>query len=171
MGGPGSGRPAGCHSSTRGRTNSETTIAAMRVGMLAAHMIKRDRPNACQRCGLPPKPGEPLEWYGEADEHGERHRLWLCSSCLAGPMIPLDLADFSRSGSSNLGESQEHEIGTGHCHGPDGDRALSKGRGRPRKERAKIYEGRVAEAVADDARRAARVAAPNSTPGTDGGTP
>jgi len=126
MGGPGSGRPAGCHSSTRGRTNSETTIAAMRVGMLAAHMIKRDRPDACQRCGLPPKPGEPLEWYGEADEHGERHRLWLCSSCLAGPMIPLDLADFARSGVSNLGAAAEHHgMQSDHGHGPTGDQAIS----------------------------------------------
>ncbi len=109
MGGVGSGRPCG-------GTNSETSRAAMRAGMVAAHRIKASRPDACQGCGA--ATGD-LDWYGEEDEHGERHRRWLCPSCLAGPMLPLELEMFARTGTSNLGCAQRQEIATEHRRGGD----------------------------------------------------
>jgi hypothetical protein len=43
-------------------------------------------------------------------------------------MVPLKLEDFMRSGISNLGAAQIHEIGTEHNHGPCGDRELARKR-------------------------------------------
>jgi hypothetical protein len=43
-------------------------------------------------------------------------------------MVPLKIEDFMRSGISNLGAAQIHEIGTGHNHGPGGDREFARKR-------------------------------------------
>jgi hypothetical protein len=95
--------------------------------MIAAHRLKATRPDACQVCGVET---EDLDWCAvrdsETDEPGPRK--WLCGDCLTGPMLPLELEAFARSGTSNLGAAQKYEISSCHAHGPDGDRALAKRR-------------------------------------------
>jgi len=114
MGGPGSGRP-------RGGKNSNSSREAMRVGMIAARRLKASQPENCQACGEPGN-GD-LSWCCRRDAHDNPgERMWLCGSCLTGPMLPLHIEDFARSGTSNLGAAQRFEIGSGHAHGPEGDR-------------------------------------------------
>lgn len=132
MGGPGSGRPAETYAERlarlsnpdaprRGRRpgghNSAESCAAIRVGMLAACEIKRHRPGVCDECKRPPDGRDSLEWF---------QKRWLCGSCLADEMEPLRIEDFVFTGTTNLGAAiSDHGLGSGHSHGPDGDRAIS----------------------------------------------
>jgi len=139
MGGPASDRGPGSghHNGPRGRRpgghNSAEGCAAIRVGMLAAHEIKRHRPGVCDECKRPPDGRDSLEWF---------QRRWLCGSCLADEMEPLRIEDFVYSGTSCLGAAIcESGMESGHGHGPTGD-------ARP--------HGGLAEALSTDATRAAR---------------
>lgn len=110
MGGLGSGRSVG-------GKNSEESRRAIRAGIIAAHRIRSSRPKTCQKCGLMTRN---LYWCAlrdEVDEPGARQ--WICGQCLAGPMEPLELEMFARSGTSNLGAAQRQEIATEHRRGRD----------------------------------------------------
>jgi hypothetical protein len=112
MGGIGSGRH-------RGGRNTAEACAKMRAGMRAAHRVKASQPADCEECGAPGH-GD-LNWHGEVDENGKRKRKWKCGSCLSGPIDPLRIEDFARSGTTNLNAAAEHEIATEHGRGPQGD--------------------------------------------------
>lgn len=131
MGGPGGGCYTGRRGRAHGGTNSAASIEAMRIGMAATHRRKATRPDACQRCGAEPSAEDPLEWFRTRDENDEPgERRWLCGRCMLGKMNPLNIENFTRSGTSNLDSAQARGYGTEHRKGQGIDRA-------PRKRRTK----------------------------------
>jgi hypothetical protein len=125
MGGVGSGLH-GKQGRKKGGHNSAASCEAIRAGMVAMHLHRQTRPDACQGCGT--VTGD-LDWCAlrdrETDEPGPRQ--WYCGTCLTGPVEPLDLETFVRSGTSNLGAAQiHHGMMSDHGHGPEGDRALNR---------------------------------------------
>lgn len=115
MGGVGSGNHNGPRGRRRGSHVSTSQLEAMRVGMIAARLIKSKRPRVCDECGSKAAIGESLELF---------QRRWLCGSCLAGDMLPLRIEDFTLSGVSNLGcACDSHGMMSDHLRGPDGDAA------------------------------------------------